>query len=306
MIVLVIVDIVVDVATVAVTITVAGRVAFIVRVAVQIVPIHLISCVISIVDDVVSWLVLPILIPRVTLAMMTGGKPVVVAVMVMTTMMFDIVVSSTGVVVGERRQFASSATPSARASANVDADAMPSIETRQMPAGRHGAELTRGAEEARVAMTGAGIDALAVAMASVGAGRRGAVISSPPDGTSAFMRRHALTTSDAATAGTHRRQALRAGESLRTTAAVAAHAPAAVEARRGANRATVGAGVVAERAGALSGPGAATAVETRRIAEEVLAAPTRVAVGTNAAHGGVPAKSTVEAVQVALFRRQPL
>ena len=202
--------------------------------------------------------------------------------------------------------FALPSAPGTGAAAVVESDALSAVETRQMPAGGADAELARGTEKAGVAGASAGVDASAVAVASVGASGGGASVAGPPDRAEAFVRGDAAASPAAAAAGAHRRQALGAGVAFGAPAAVVADAPAAVEAGRGADGPAVGSGVVAEGTGAMTRASASPAVEAGRITDEVLALPTRVAVGANAADGFIPAETAVEAEErTARRRRKP-
>ena len=191
-------------------------------------------------------------------------------------------------------QLATSAGPSGRTPAGVDANAESTVEARQMPA-RDGerAKLARRAEVSGVATASAGIDASAVAVASIGASRRGASISRPTDGADAFVRRHTSTAGNAAATGTNRRKALSAGEAIGAVTTIATDAATTVETRRSANGPAVGFGVVTKGTSALSWPQTTTAVKTRRITEEILAATSGISVRTNAADGLVLAKTAV-------------
>ena len=207
---------------------------------------------------------------------------------------------------GQHRMFALPSAPGTGAAAVVESDALSAVETRQMPAGGADAELARGTEKAGVAGASAGVDASAVAVASVGASGGRASVAGPPDRAEAFVRGDAAASPAAAAAGAHRRQALGAGVAFGAPAAVVADAPAAVEAGRGADGPAVGSGVVAEGTGAMTRASASPAVEAGRITDEVLALPTRVAVGANAADGFIPAETAVEAEErTARRRRKP-
>ena len=205
---------------------------------------------------------------------------------------------------GQQRVFALPSTPSAGAAAVVESDALSAVETRQMPAGGADAELARGTEEAGVAGTSAGVDATAVAVASVGASGGGASVAGPPDRAEAFVGGNAAAAPAAAATGANRRQALGAGVTVGASALVMADAPAAVEAGRSADGPAVGSGIVAEGTGAMTRSSASPAVEAGRITDKVLTLPTRVAVGTNAADGFVPAETAVVTEERTARRRR--